>query len=199
MKKIIPIVLFVIFIIILWPKESEPIITDGFDETIKVEIKGSVSKPGLYEITKGSRVDDIIKLSGGLLENADISVTNLSKTLTDEMVIIIYSKDEISEMKKGSTSIKFIDNECICPKLENDTCIENSITNIEVIENDSGKISLNKATLEELMTIKGIGESKAKLIIEYRSNTPFKSIEEITNVKGIGQATYEKIKDQLSL
>lgn len=199
MKKVYIVIILIILVIILWPKKSEVIITEPSIETIKVEIKGFVNNPGVYEIEKGKRVEDAIELSGGLLENADISVTNLSKILTDEMVIIIYSNEEINEMKKGSTSIKYIDKECVCPKIENNTCIENPITNIEINSESSGKVSLNSASLEELMTLNGIGESKAKLIIEYRNKTPFKSIEEITNIKGIGQATYEKIKDQLSL
>ena len=61
------------------------------------------------------------------------------------------------------------------------------------------KISLNSATLEQLMTLNGIGESKAQKIIEYRTQTPFKSIEEIMNVKGIGEKLFEKNKDRLAL
>ena len=49
------------------------------------------------------------------------------------------------------------------------------------------------------MTLKGIGESKAKSIIEYREKTPFKSIEELLNVKGIGKAMFEKIKANISI
>ena len=174
---------------------------------IKVDIKGAVKNPGVYEVEKNSRVSDVINISGGLTNEADTSVINLSKNVVDEMVIIIYTKDEIEEMKKGSTSIKYIEKECICPKLENDACIEDKIDNIPNNENDSnnknevtGKVSLNKATLDELMTLDGIGEKKAQAIIDYRDkNNGFKSIEEILEVDGIGTTTYEKIKDQLTL
>ena len=120
------------------------------------------------------------------------------------MVIIIYTKNEIKEMKKGTTTVKYIEKECICPKLENDACIVESVTNVETNiekENDAiSKISLNNATISELMTLSGIGESKAKAIIEYREkNNGFKSIEELKNVSGIGNSTYEKIKDKITI
>ena len=174
---------------------------------IFVDIKGEIKVPGVYQLKENSRVEDAINISGGLTDRADTSVINLSKTLTDEMVIIIYSKQEILEMKKGSTSVKIIEKECICPKLENDACIEDKITNSEnSTSNNSnsnipnGKVSLNKASSKELMSLTGIGESKAKAIISYREkNGGFKSIDEIKKVSGIGEATYEKIKDQLTL
>ena len=173
---------------------------------IKVDIKGAVKNPGVYEVDENSRVSDVINISGGLTSEADTSVINLSKNVIDEMVIIIYTKDEINEMKEGSTSIKYIEKECVCPKLENDACIEDKIDNIPNNENNSnnkneanGKVSLNKATLDELMTLDGIGEKKAQAIIDYRNKNGFKSIEEIMEVDGIGSTTYEKIKDRLTL
>ena len=66
--------------------------------------------------------------------------------------------------------------------------------------NTNTKISLNHATKEELLTLTGIGESKANLIIEYRNqNGGFKTIEEIKNVKGIGDKMFEKIKDNITI
>lgn len=198
MKKILFALVLVLLVLVLRPK-STLLVEEPLDDKIKVEIKGAVNNPGVYELETGKRVEDVIKLSGGLKKDADVSNTNLSKNLVDEMVIIIYTKDEINSMTTGNTTIKYIDKECICPVIENNSCISDAVTNFEVIEEVSDKISLNKATLEELMTLKGIGESKAKSIIEYREKTPFKNIEELLNVKGIGKAMFEKIKVHISI
>ena len=198
MKKILFALVLVLLVLVLRPK-STLLVEEPLDDKIKVEIKGAVNNPGVYELETGKRVEDVIKLSGGLKKDADVSNTNLSKNLVDEMVIIIYTKDEINSMTTGNTTIKYIDKECICPVIENNSCISDVVTNFEVIEEVSDKISLNKATLEELMTLKGIGESKAKSIIEYREKTPFKSIGELLNVEGIGKAMFEKIKANISI
>lgn len=170
------------------------------NDLIGVEVKGYVNSPGVYLLEKDSLVEDLIVEAGGLSDNADISVINLARKLSDEDVVIVYSNEEINEMRQGSTSVKYIDKECVCPIIDNSALFNEVITNAEGIIIDTGKISLNSATIEELMTLPGIGESKAKLIIEYRNtNKGFKEIEEIKNVKGIGNSIYEKIKDFLTL
>ena len=157
---------------------EEPIIQEE-NKKIKVDIKGAVNNPGVYEVLENSRVSDAINISGGLTKDADTSTINLSKIIFDEMVIIIYTKDEIAEMLKGDTSIKYIEKECICPKLENDACIEDKIENVpnNNLNNDSSssnnKVSLNKASLDELMTLDGIGEKKAIKIVKVNSITVF--------------------------
>lgn len=202
---IIPILLLLFFLSNL-NNEHDEIIEEEIEteKSLSIDIKGAVKNPGVYELKDGSVVKDAIDVSGGLLESANTEHINLSKKIVDEMVIIIYTNEEIQEMTEGSTSVKVVDKECICPKIENNACIDNNnkYANIssEINQSTSNKISLNNASKEELMTLNGIGESKANAIIEYRNNNGlFKQIEDITNVKGIGNSVYEKIKDRLTL
>ena len=180
-------------------------------EKIKVDIKGAVVSPGVYELEINARVQDVINIAGGLSENANIEYINLSKKLKDEMVIIIYSNEYIEEYKNKNKEPIYIKYECDCPDVNNDACIkEEDLLNESNIDNsektysneleDNKLVSINNASLEELMTLNGIGESKARAIIEYRENNGgFKAIEEIMNVSGIGEAAYSKIKDNIEL
>lgn len=188
-------------------------------QTIKVDIKGEVNTPGVYELEIGKRVDDAIKLSGGLTENADTTLLNLSKNLKDEMIIIVYNKYEIEKLKNELTTtktvIEYIEKECSCPDTINDACIKepitnnsnkkesqntNTTTNESSLEQTSGLVNINTATKEELMTVSGIGETKADAIIKYRKEVGlFKDISEITNVSGIGESTFEKIKNNITI
>lgn len=163
---------------------------------LEVDIKGEVISPGIYKLKEGSRVIDVINASGGLTENANTTVINLSKKITDEMVIIIYSNSQVEDFSKT----KEIENQVIdsCNQVD-----ENSLHNDACISKDNnqptGKISISNASLEELMTLPGVGEAKAKSIIEYRnSNGPFISIEDITKVSGIGDNLFAQIKEYIT-
>ena len=161
------------------------------ERTIKVDLKGAVASPGVKEIVYGMTIDELINTSGGLLENADTSTINLSKKLNDEDVVIIYTKDEIQ-----NNDPKIIEKECICPIITtNNSCVKEEFINIV----SSLKISLNSSSKEELMTLPGIGSSKAEAIIKYRENSLFNTIEDIMNVKGIGKSLFEKIKDYITI
>jgi len=152
---------------------------------IKVDIKGCVNKPGVYSMKFDDRVIDVINKASGLSDCALTDSINLSKKIFDEMVIII--PDNIDDK---------ISNDALIGGEQDKEIIDESDNLKEEINK---KISINTASKEELMTLTGIGESKALAIIEYRSSKLFESIEEITNVSGIGKALFEKIKDNITL
>ncbi len=165
----------------------------------KVDIKGQVNNPGIYSLKEGSRVIDVIEASGGLTENANTTVINLSKKIEDEMVIIIYSNEEVNNFAKTKEVEKQVIENCIKKdenSLQNDACINQSN---EQSNTDNNLININTATQEELMTLSGIGESKAKDIITYRSENAFTSIEDIKNVPGIGESLFAKIKENITV
>lgn len=175
-------------------KKEEPKIQE-----IMVDIKGEIVNPGIYKLEEGSRVIDVINLAGGITPNGDLSVLNLSKKLKDEMVIIIYSYYEVRNLEKVRETEKIVRSNCatVDNGLTNGACIDNEETTTDTANQ---KISINKATLEELMTLSGVGESKAKSIIEYRQkNGEFKSIDELKKVSGIGDALFDKIKENITL
>ena len=175
-------------------KEKEKIeeIKENSEEilTVIVDIKGNVNNPGVYEVENGKRVNDVITMAGGLTEEADTSNINLAKIVTDEMTIVIYSKEEVLEKYKNEVCI------CDCPYIENDACIkEETSDNIS-----SNLVNINTANIEEIMNLPGLGEAKAKSIIEYRTkNGNFTSIDKIKEVSGIGEAIFEKIKDYITV
>ena len=169
-----------------------------------------VKKPGVYELLEGERVWDVIIKAGGLLEGANTSYINLSKKIKDEMIIIIYSNDEVDKFKEEKDNVLYIKYECECVDNINDACInEKDTVNTNGVEKKKtntkegkgdGLVSINTATKEELMTLSGVGESKAEAIISYREeNGLFEKLEDIMNVSGIGQAAYSKIKDNIKL
>lgn len=193
------------------PKEEEEVKTietgeitkkeiDSNEEKIIVDVKGAIVNPGVYQLSIGCSVQDAINMAGGLLENANTNVINLSKRLVDEMVIIVYTNEEIQAYQKETeiiTEFVYIEIPCECPDTMNDACI----TEKEEIKNEESKlVSINTATKQELMALSGIGESKASTIIKYREeHGEFKTIEDIMNVSGIGEAAFEKIKDQITV
>ena len=170
-------------------------------KTLFVDIKGAVNAPGVYELDEGKRVIDAINLAGGFTDKADTININLSKKLTDEMFIVIYTKQEIYNYKKNNetSNIKCASFECICPDVNNDACIKKDTKIKDSKKELNNKISINSASKEELMTLNGIGESKADAIINYRNeNGLFKTIEDLKNVSGVGNSVFEKIKNNIT-
>ena len=154
------------------------------DNNIKVDIKGEVKAPGVYEIKKEGRVADLIKLAGGITDAADLDATNLSEKLKDEECVVIYKKgdkDKVQNSQGNTTS----------PKVPSPT--PSTTTKDDLI-------NLNTATKEELKTLTGVGDVKADAIIKYREeNGGFKTVEELTKVGGIGEKTLSKFIDKVDI
>ena len=142
---------------------------------IYVDVKGEVHHPGVYQMKAENRVKDLIEAAGGVTPLADDQKLNLAQLLEDQMVIVVPKKGEEvnSELAQAPTSQKK-----------------------EV--GKEGKVNINTATVEELKTLKGIGEKKAEAIIEYRKkNGSFKNKEELMKVRGIGKKLYESFQERV--
>ena len=147
------------------------------DKSIVVEIKGEVKKPDVYTLNENAIIKELIEAAGGLTENADLSNINRAKKLQNHELVYIANKNDIIKDSKN-------------------TNLESNISNSQGISNNI--VNINTATIEQLKTLNGVGDSKAKSIIEYREqNGAFKSKEDIKNVTGIGEKMFERIKEQI--
>ncbi|MDO4340521.1 MAG: helix-hairpin-helix domain-containing protein [Eubacteriales bacterium] len=149
---------------------------------IYVDVCGAVAEPGVYSLKPGSRVFQAIELAGGLLPEAAAEYVNRAKGLTDGEQVYIPTREEA---ETGDLLIT-------APQPEKQEAASASET--------GGKVNLNTADAEELMTLKGIGATRADAILAYRAeHGGFSSIEEIMNVQGIKEGTFEKIKDNIAV
>lgn len=170
-----------------------------------VDIKGAVKNPGVYQVNEENIINDVINLAGGLLDKAYVENINLSKKVQDELVIYVYTKDEIKKNNLQENQTCSSNNYIITECTENKVSIITSNENNENNENNNSSVSsslinINIASIEELTTLPGIGESKAQNIINYREeNGYFKAIDEIKNVNGIGEATFDQLKKYITV
>ena len=147
-----------------------------------VDIKGEVLRPGVYEFSCESRIQEVIKKAGGFTEEADETKINLAQKITDQIQIIVHNVQYKQE--GGATE-------------ENSG--KGSSTNTSVSNSKQGTININTATLEELQTIKGIGKKKAEAILQYRKeHGAFRTKEDLLQVKGIGKKALEAIESQVT-
>lgn len=150
-----------------------------------VDVKGKVKKPGLYHFEQGKRVADAIASAGGALPEADLEQINLAQTLTDGSAVVIPPKG-------------------IAPGMSSASSLSSGIAGPSGMAGTSGiagpaddkTVNINTASLEELMTLPGIGEARAKAILSYRTEkNAFRSPDELMQIGGIGEKMYARIKD----
>ena len=146
---------------------------DNIDnKEITVYISGEVKKAGIVILKSGDRLATAVEKLGGTTNKADLNKVNLAMKVEDEQHYII-------------------------PKIGEEVSEESvEVTNKEVSSQESSKININTATIEELDTLPGVGEATANKIVNHRSeNGEFKTVEEIKNVNGIGDKKFENIKE----
>ena len=170
-------------------------------EFIYVDIKGEVKNPNVYKMKVGSRVNDLINEAGGLTKNANTRFISLSKILEDEDTIVIYSNKEISDAKRDNKLE--VTAPCVCEEVKNDACYNANTTTTTkraTTKNTSKIININTASVSELTNLSGIGEVKAKSIVNYRNkNGKFKTINDILKVDGISETLFSKIKNNITV
>ncbi len=151
-----------------------------------VYVCGAVSSPGVYEISGDMRVRDAIEAAGWFSEEADQEWLNQAEKIGDGQKIYVYTREETQQMKDSGI------------RPEENTSAEGRTAG--AAEGEAGKVNLNTATREELMTLPGIGEAKADAILDYRTEVGFFSaIEEIQNISGIKSGVFSKIQDHITV
>ena len=151
--------------------KEEPVEQD----LITVDVKGAVKSPGIYDLPVGSRVNDAVQKAGGLTDQADSKSLNLAQKVSDEALVYVPTKGEEAASQQAGSGVP-------------------SSTSKDK------KVNLNKASLEELKQVKGLGGKRAQDIIDHReANGKFKSVDELKKVSGIGAKTIEKLKDYVTV
>lgn len=147
------------------------------DEIIYVYVCGAVKVPGVYKLQEGARIYEVIICAGGFADDAAQSSVNQAQILSDGEQIYIQTVEEFQQ---------------------NGQSMQESVQEAGITSD--GKVNINTATKEELMTLSGIGESRAERIISYReTNGAFQSVEDLMNVEGIKDGIFQKVKDSITV
>lgn len=141
------------------------------EQLIYVQVNGAVAKPGVYALAEGSRIFQAVELAGGVTESADIRSLNQAEVLSDGQMIYIMNQEEAAAQNIPTE-----------------------------VQQEDGRVNLNTATEEELMTLPGIGAAKAKNILAWREeNGSFTQIEDLMKIEGIKDGVFSKIKDSVKV
>ncbi len=151
---------------------------------IFVEAAGAVAAPGVYRVPAGSRVFEVIALAGGLLPEADTAEINQAAEVADGTKIYIRRQgEEISPTASAGAAAG-----------------SGATTDTAGSSASGGLVNINTADAATLMTLPGIGQSKADAIISYRQEKgPFKKTSDIKKIPGIKDGLFSKISDKITV
>ena len=152
---------------------------------IYVDVTGAVKAPGVYTLPAGSRVFEAIALAGGAREDASLENLNQAGLLQDGQQIRVYTEEEAAQMAQQGSLPSLPGAETAAGQEEGQ---------------EASKVNINTAGKDELMTLTGIGETRAEAILAYRQETGgFQAPEDLMQVEGIKEKTFEKLKDQITV
>jgi competence protein ComEA len=136
---------------------------------VVVHVVGAVRRPGLYRLDDGSRIADAVRRAGGATRNADVALVNLAAPVADGAQVVVPRR---ADAPAGLAS----------PQPDAST--------------PAAKVSLNRATPEELDALPGIGPATAEKIVAYRqAHGAIGSVDELDAVPGIGPARLEQLRE----
>jgi competence protein ComEA len=165
------------------PDKPSDLSHDTSSEKVTVYVCGAVEKSGVYELSQGDRLADAIEMAGGFSDDADKEYLNLAAFVEDGLKVRVPTVEEAAQAKDEVQDLS-----------------SQSITGGQNQDKSSGKVNINTADAAQLVTIPGIGESRAADIIAYRTeHGNFKSVEEIMNVTGIKQKMFDRIKNCITV
>ena len=146
---------------------------------VLVHVLGAVARPGLVQLGTGARVVDAIGAAGGLTSDADPAGVNLARPLTDGEQLVV---PRIGEAAPPATGVG------------------GSGASGSGAGASGAKVNLNSATETELETLPRIGPAMAARILAWRTeNGRFASIQDLMEVTGIGDATFDGLKDLVTV
>lgn len=174
-------------------------------ESLYVDLCGEVKNPGVYELPVGNRIFHAIKAAGGFTDQAETRCVNQAEALYDGEKITIYSRKEAEEMGGWKQLTGITGNLASADNTGNSVGAGNGSAvgapaNGSAGTDDTGKINLNQADKNLLMTLSGVGEAKAEAIISYREkNGAFSAVEDVMQVTGIKEKLFEQIRDKITV
>jgi competence protein ComEA len=160
------------------------------ESLLYIHVCGQVRKPGVYKVTTGARVFDVIELAGGLTKSAAGDYINQAQMVSDGEKIYIPSKEETKNGQNVETTPS--SSQASVSDGKDDTALAKS--------GNTDLVNINTATKEDLMNLPGIGEAKADAIIKYRETSgTFQSIEDIKSIEGIKDGVFNKIREFITI
>lgn len=140
------------------------------EESVFVYVCGQVQNPGVYELPREARVEAAIEAAGGMMEAAADTYLNLAEHIQDGQKIEVPTEEEAELLSENEA------------------------------QQQEEKVNLNKASAEQLMTLPGIGASKAEAILDYREqHGGFTEVTELMEIPGIKEGVFQKIQDYITV